>query len=70
MVADLRPGSSGSAPNPGCGIGGVFFFIADDGVSGRELWRTDGTVAGTVPVADIWAGPQGSTPESMLCLSG
>lgn len=28
-------------------------FVADDGVTGLEPWRTDGTVAGTTLVADI-----------------
>ena len=34
-------------------IGDNFYFRGDDGVNGRELWRTDGTVGGTemLPVA-------------------
>ena len=39
---------------------GVTVFIADDGVSGFELWRTDGTEAGTVLVKDIRPGPLSS----------
>jgi ELWxxDGT repeat protein len=31
--------------------------MADDGASGRELWRSDGTEAGTVRVTDINPGP-------------
>jgi ELWxxDGT repeat protein len=38
----------------------VTVFIADDGVSGFELWRTDGTEAGTVRVKDIYPGPLSS----------
>ena len=29
------------------------FFIASDGFSGVQLWRSDGTAAGTVPVK-VW----------------
>jgi len=32
------------------------FLAATDGVTGIELWRTDGTGAGTVPLTDICPG--------------
>ena len=36
-------------------MGGKLFFTANDGKNGRELWKTDGTKAGTVLVKDIEA---------------
>lgn len=35
---------------------GVTLFAAEDSVNGRELWKTDGTAAGTVLVKDIFPG--------------
>src|SRR5690606_15515646 len=38
-------------------------FTANDGASGRELWITDGTAAGTQLLSDINMGPQESIPS-------
>ncbi|HEX6961185.1 MAG TPA: ELWxxDGT repeat protein, partial [Lacipirellula sp.] len=40
--------------------GGTLFFVADDGATGRELWKSDGTAAGTLRVKDIVLGSEGS----------
>ncbi|MCH8048093.1 MAG: hypothetical protein IID44_30735 [Planctomycetes bacterium] len=39
---------------------GFVYFMADDGINGLELWRTDGTDAGTELFADLEPGPEGS----------
>lgn len=38
---------------------GTILFIADDNTNGKELWRSDGTPAGTYMVKDIYPGAHG-----------
>ncbi len=81
LLRDIRPdevvdpsGSLASRAPPGARpteffvSGSTLYFSADDGVVGRELWRTDGTAAGTVLVSDIAVGPDGSSPGAFAAL--
>lgn len=43
-------------------LNGLLFFTADDGIHGRELWVTDGTVEGTELFLDIKPGTGSSNP--------
>jgi ELWxxDGT repeat protein len=53
-------------------IGSTLFFVANDGVSGTELWKSDGTEAGTVLVKDINLGSQNGvlSNNSLLVVNG
>jgi ELWxxDGT repeat protein len=46
------------------------FFTANDGVDGEELWKSDGTAAGTVIVKDIRPGSAGSNPSDFVSVKG
>ncbi|MEM7203709.1 MAG: ELWxxDGT repeat protein [Planctomycetota bacterium] len=56
----------GSSPGEFVELYGTTLFAADDGVAGRELWRTDGTERGTARVADLLPGPLGADPRGLI----
>ncbi len=49
LVKDINPMTGcipyGSNPSSLTNVNGRLFFLADDGVHGEELWRSDGTEA-------------------------
>jgi ELWxxDGT repeat protein len=53
MVKDINPGSGNSNPQDLTNVAGTLFFAANDGSHGYELWRSDGSAAGTQMVADV-----------------
>jgi ELWxxDGT repeat protein len=71
MVKDINPSGSGF-PLDAVEYGGYLYFTAaddtiiDDPNTFREVWRTDGTEAGTVRVADVRPGPASSDPRSLV----
>jgi ELWxxDGT repeat protein len=59
LVKDINVGSSNALragfqpPSFLTAVRSTLFFVAKDGVNGWELWKTDGTRAGTMLVTDI-----------------
>lgn len=49
---------------------GVMYYCATDGIHGKELWRTDGTPAGTFMVKDINEGGKFSSPGLFTVCKG
>ena len=63
LIKEIGPGaSSGISSEPLVRLGPITLFAGDDGTTGFEVWKTDGTAAGTVLVKDIWPGSRGSNP--------
>ena len=63
---------AGVQPSGFLEAGGALFFVADNGINGKELWRTDGTLSGTQMVKDIFPGPNSSSafPHKLVEVAG
>jgi ELWxxDGT repeat protein len=63
LLKDINPGSNSSFDSRRADFtnaGNIMYFPANNGANGMELWKTDGTAAGTVMVKDIHVGSQSS----------
>lgn len=73
LVKDIQPGLNSAVDNTATRrrvVGSTLYFAADDGVHGRELWKSDGTGANTTLVADVFAGSGASDPDGLVELNG
>src|SRR5438105_3474599 len=70
LVRDLNAVSAGASISVLVDAGAFAYFAANDGVHGRELWKTDGTAAGTALVGDIRPGTERAIDGPMAVLNG
>ncbi|MFO0291347.1 MAG: ELWxxDGT repeat protein [bacterium] len=66
LVKDIFPGFGSSGPDDLTAVGNTLFFIADDGINSRELWKSDGTETGTVLVKAINDLPSSPSNPSII----
>ncbi|MEG5002090.1 DUF4347 domain-containing protein, partial [Microcoleus sp. B5-C4] len=73
LVKDINSGVGSSFPSSYSNltnVNGTLYFTANDGTNGNELWKSDGTAAGTVLVKDINPGTGGSGPQYLANVNG
>ncbi len=70
LVRDIFPGGSAGNPSQFTEVNGTLYFQATDGTNGIELWKSDGTSAGTVLVKDIRPGAGNASPISLTNVNG
>lgn len=67
LVKDINPGTNNGIDlnysNSLISINGVIYFGATNGTNGTELWKSDGTSAGTAMVKDILPNISSSFPD-------
>lgn len=75
LVKDIEPGKSYSIPNFLTNVNGTLFFRAHDPTFGTELWKSDGSLNGTILIKDICPGniginPCNSDPRDLTNING
>ncbi|XXF81421.1 hypothetical protein P2318_17195 [Myxococcaceae bacterium GXIMD 01537] len=70
LVEDSAEGPASSSPRNLLDADGRLFYSADDGVHGREPWRSEGTRATTRLIKDIVPGAAGSSPSEYVEVHG
>ncbi|MDN3676440.1 T9SS type A sorting domain-containing protein [Flavobacterium paronense] len=69
LIKNINPGGTlSSNPAELTVLGTNCFFSAADGTNGRELWKTDGTLAGTTLYLDLNTGSADSNPAELNVL--
>ncbi len=79
-LGSIAPNFDDVSPRLFARANNLLFFAADDGINGNELWKSDGSTAGTTMVTDLAPGtsitfpgssietPNSSNPEQLLAV--
>lgn len=70
LVKDIQPLTGSSTPQSIVNVNGTLYFSATDTAGGTELWKSDGSEAGTVRVKDIFPGVSHSQPRFLTNVNG
>lgn len=73
VLREVMFGSPGGLNQPDTAIvttGSKAYFVSSTPDNGKELWSTDGSIAGTAIVKDIWPGSDGATPRFLTAHMG
>src|SRR4051812_3127125 len=70
LVKDIDQSPGSSDPSFLADVNGTLYFAARSGAVGNELWKSDGTAAGTTLVKDILPGFDSSNPRYLTNVAG
>ena len=78
LVKEIRRGPGSRSMQSLTNAGGTLYFVANDGVHGKELWRSDGTCRRNDhgrghfqrPISYISRTPRGSVPSELTFANG
>lgn len=68
LLKNIKAGSANSSPTAFLSLNDTVYFSATDSL-GTELWKTDGTMAGTQRVKDIFKGIDSSNITMLIALN-
>ena len=69
-IPDRYPWIGGSTVQEAVDVSGTAFFSVGDGIHGLELWKSDGTEAGSQLVKDVCPGACSSWPQHLTAVGG
>ncbi len=69
-LVDLNAIAAGTSLSNTVVVGSTIFYLGNVSTTGRELWKSDGTAAGTQQVKDIFPGSSESYPRYLTNVNG